>query len=427
MPKGSLSANPMRFLPKSRARIRPFPEFFWSSTRLFNYSYTKAPSLLTPVVTTARRPASRGVGILALGVVIALLYYGRVFFITVIIAAIISFLLDPAVLFFMRLKMPRGLASFVVCSLGLMFLYLAGLGIYTEGLAMLNDLPAYGERINALVDGATGRMDNLEKGMYRSLMPKRFQEEQQQAERDAAAKSSNNKKKKAEAPVAPSIQEVRVRPEPTPLVNYVYVYLTSFYSVLLMASFVPFLVYFQLSWGDHLRTRVLYLFEGTDRHVAGRALASVAEMVRAYVVGNFLLGLFLSLASSILFASVKLPYWLVAGPLSGFLSLIPYIGLPLALIPPLVAALPMSTGPEIFLFLTVSVALLHLFALNLLYPKFVGARVHLNPLVVTLALMFWGMLWGGIGLVLAIPLTAAIKAVCDNVGSLQAYGKLLGD
>jgi len=381
--------------------------------------------LLTPAVSSARRPASRGVGILALGVVVALLYFGRVFFITVIIAAIISFLLDPAVLFFMKLKMPRGLASFVVCSLGLMFLYLAGLGIYTEGVAMLNDLPAYGERINALIDGATGRMDNMEKSMYRSLMPKRFQEEQQ-AEKDAMARAGTNKKK-SPAPAPPTIQEVRVRPEPTPLVNYVYLYLTSFYNVLLMASFVPFLVYFQLSWGDHLRTRVLYLFEGADRHVAGRALAGVAEMVRAYVVGNFLLGVVLSIASSILFASVKLPYWLVAGPVSGFLSLIPYIGLPLALMPPLIAALPMSTGPQLYLFLAAAVALLHLFALNLLYPKFVGARVHLNPLVVTLALMFWGMLWGGIGLVLAIPLTAAIKAVCDNVGSLQAYGKLLGD
>ena len=72
-------------------------------------------------------------------------------------------------------------------------------------------------------------------------------------------------------------------------------------------------------------------------------------------------------------------------------------------------------------------AVLHLLALNLLYPKFVGSRVHLNPLVVTIALMFWGMLWGGIGLLLAIPLTAAIKAVCDNVGSLQPYGRLLGD
>ena len=69
-------------------------------------------------------------------------------------------------------------------------------------------------------------------------------------------------------------------------------------------------------------------------------------------------GVLLSVASSILFASVKLPYWLVAGPLSGFLSLIPYIGLPLALTPPLVAALPMHTGPELLLFLSVSVGTL---------------------------------------------------------------------
>jgi len=80
-----------------------------------------------------------------------------------------------------------------------------------------------------------------------------------------------------------------------------------------------------------------------------------------------------------------------------------------------------------YLFLTVSVAMLHLLALNLLYPKFVGARVHLNPLVVTVALMFWGMLWGALGLLLAIPLTAALKSLCDHVPTLQAYGRLLGD
>ena len=53
--------------------------------------------------------------------------------------------------------------------------------------------------------------------------------------------------------------------------------------------------------------------------------------------------------------------------------------------------------------------------------------MHLNPLAVTIALMLWGMLWGGIGLILAIPITAGIKAICDNVSSLKSYGRLLGD
>jgi predicted PurR-regulated permease PerM len=191
---------------------------------------------------------------------------------------------------------------------------------------------------------------------------------------------------------------------------------------------VPFLVYFILSWRDHLRSRLLSMFEGESRYTLAKAMDGVADMVRAYVIGNFLLGLLLTVISAVLFASVHLPYWLIVAPMSGFLSLVPYIGLPLALIPPLIAALPMTpSDPALYLFLTAGVALLHLLALNLLYPKFVGSRVHLNPLVVTLALMFWGMLWGGIGLLLAIPLTAALKAVCDNVVSLQAYGRMLGD
>jgi predicted PurR-regulated permease PerM len=219
---------------------------------------------------------------------------------------------------------------------------------------------------------------------------------------------------------------VRVRQEPTAVVSYIYDYLRSFYSVLLMASFIPFLVYFILSWGDHLRSRLLFTLEGEPRYTVAKALDGVGDMVRAYVVGNFLLGLLLSVASSILFAAVRLPYWQVVGPLSGFLSLIPYIGMPMALIPPMVAALPKG-DPALYLFLLVCVGLLHLFALNLLYPKFVGSRVHLNPLAVTIALMLWGMLWGGIGLILAIPITAGIKAICDNVSSLKPYGRLLGD
>ncbi|PYT18783.1 MAG: hypothetical protein DMG59_02930 [Acidobacteria bacterium] len=381
--------------------------------------------MLTPIM-PAQRLLPVSIGILALGMAIALLYYGRVFFITVIIASIIAFLLDPVVELFMKMRLPRGVASFVVCSIGLMFVYLAGLGLYTEGTQMVSDLPAYGARVNELVDSVATHVDNFEKRVYQTMIPKRFQERPPEQLPETAVTGRGKRKKQEPQPPPPTIQEVRVRPEPKPLVTYIYNFLTPFYNVLLMASFVPFLVYFLLSWRDLLRSRFLYLFEGDDRQVAGRAWAGVGDMVRAYVIGNFLLGLLLSVASALLFASVKLPYWLLVGPVSGFLSLVPYIGLPLALVPPLIAALPIRE-PTLYLFIGVSVAVLHLLALNLLYPKFVGKRVHLNPLAVTIALMFWGMLWGGIGLLLAIPLTAAIKAICDNVSSLQPYGKLLGD
>jgi predicted PurR-regulated permease PerM len=372
--------------------------------------------------TSAERTYRVAITILATAGSVALLYYGQVFFITIIIAFMIAFLLEPAVRMLMKFRMPRGLASFLVCALWLGCIYFAGLGLYTEGLAMADDLPAYGARINQIVESAAVRVEGFETNVYRTLVPRRFQDQDAVPPEPAP----RGKRKSTDPLPAPPVQEVRVRQEPTAMVSYVYDYLHSFYSVLLMASFIPFLVYFILSWGDHLRSRLLFTLEGEPRYTVAKALDGVGDMVRAYVVGNFLLGILLSVASGILFASVKLPYWPVVGPLSGFLSLVPYIGMPLALIPPMVAALPKGE-PALYLFLLAAVGLLHLFALNLLYPKFVGSRVHLNPLAVTIALMLWGMLWGGMGLILAIPITAGIKAVCDNVSSLKSYGRLLGD
>jgi predicted PurR-regulated permease PerM len=69
---------------------------------------------------------------------------------------------------------------------------------------------------------------------------------------------------------------------------------------------------------------------------------------------------------------------------------------------------------------------LHLITANLLFPAMVGRRVHLNALAVTVALLFWGWIWGGAGLILAIPITATIKVLCDNIENLQPVGRWLG-
>jgi predicted PurR-regulated permease PerM len=224
-----------------------------------------------------------------------------------------------------------------------------------------------------------------------------------------------------------AVQEVRIRQEPGDLVNLAWESLGKFSDAVLLASFVPFLVYFFLSWQDHLMRSLLGLAGGRQREILNRSLQGIADVTRAYVVGNFLLGIVMSVVSSIFFYFARVPYWEVAGPLSAFFSLIPYLGLPLALLPPFVAALPVFTNWGPYLVVGVGVAVLHLVCLNLMYPKLVGSRVHLNPLVVTLALMVWYILWGGAGLVLAIPITAGMKSVFDSVPRLRGYGKLLGD
>ncbi len=400
-------------------------------------------ALVTNPVSRTTKPVQEArhlaLPVIAAGVVIAILYFGRVFFITSIIAVTIAFILEPFVALLMRLRLPRSMASFVVCSIALLLLYVIGMGAYSQFAAIYDDLPKYGQRIGDLVDGAQQKIQSMEQRTYQMVVPARQRQQEQEQERLRAAQQQaeqqSRRRSRRSEPVSPpqpapgtpgAIPEVRIHEERTPIGDYISARLATFYQILLMASFIPFLVYFMLSWRDHINRSFLQFFQGEDRLVAARSLQGVAEMVRAFVVGNFLLGLLLAFLSSLLFWLLHLPFPLFVGPLSGFLSLVPYVGLPLAMLPPLFAALGLNQVTTYVLVIVV-VAFLHLIALNLLYPKIVGSRVHLNPLVVTFSLMLWGFLWDAPGLLLAIPMTAGLKAVCDNVKGLRPIGKFLGD
>ncbi|MDX2180483.1 MAG: AI-2E family transporter [Bryobacteraceae bacterium] len=370
---------------------------------------------------------ARSASVIALGVLVALLYFGKLFWVTLMSAIVISLILEPFVQLFIRWRVPRGPASFLVCSLFVAGLYVLGVAAYTQVVAVVQDLPNYVNRVNDLGQAVVDRIEALERNIGKAL-PKRMQERPSTTTTTAPAAGSRKRRAAEPQPQQPPpVQEVRIKQDEPSLVAELYPYLGQIYDVALMASFVPFLVYFMLSWRDHIRRAFLQMFEGENRNEIGRSLTGVANMTRAYMAGNFVLGIVLSVVTTLLFLFMRLPFAVLVGPISGFLSLVPYVGLPLAVLPPLIAALPVYKTLPQYLILSTAVAFLHLIALNLLYPKVVGGRVHLNPLTVTIALMFWGLIWGGAGLVLAIPITAGIKAVCDNVSGLEGYGKLLGD
>ena len=289
---------------------------------------------------------------IALGVALAILYFGRVFFITSLAAVIIAFILEPFVELLMRIRFPRSLASFVVCTLALLLVYLMGIGAYTQISGLLDDLPKYAQRISQIVESAQQRVDSLEQTTYQLLVPARQRQQQPQAAPVVEAQRKS-RRKNAEPPQPPPgpppIQEVRIHEESNPIVSYVYSRLGSFYQLLLMSSFVPFLVYFMLSWRDHINRSFLQFFDGEDRLVASRSLQGIADMVRAFVVGNFLLGLLLTIVQ---FArlldhprAVPAAGWTAERiPQPGSLR-----GIPLALVPPMFVALAQATSLGYFI------------------------------------------------------------------------------
>src|SRR5271154_3968920 len=135
-------------------------------------------STLTPSLPT-HKPGHASLSVLAFAASIALLYYGRIFFITMVIAVIIAFLLDPVVTAFMKMRLPRAVASFIVCSIALLALYLLGFFLYTQFSGFVEELPIYSQRMNDMVDSVATQMDQIEKKTYQMVVPKRFQDQQQ--------------------------------------------------------------------------------------------------------------------------------------------------------------------------------------------------------------------------------------------------------
>ncbi len=64
---------------------------------------------------------------------------------------------------------------------------------------------------------------------------------------------------------------------------------------------------------------------------------------------------------------------------------------------------------------------------NYLAPRWLGRSVALSPLVVFVAMIFWGWLWGPVGFILSVPLTVAIRIICENNDTLRPISVMLGD
>jgi predicted PurR-regulated permease PerM len=152
----------------------------------------------------------------------------------------------------------------------------------------------------------------------------------------------------------------------------------------------------------------------------------ISGMIRSFMVGNLVIGLIMGALSTVIFGFLHIQYFYFAGFVSGFLSLVPYLGVLLALLPPIFLGIGQLTLVKI-IWIVLTVFSLHLISINVLYPKILGSRLRLNPLTVTLALLVWGWLWGAVGLILAVPITAGMKIVFDHIEPLKPLGAWLSE
>jgi predicted PurR-regulated permease PerM len=199
----------------------------------------------------------------------------------------------------------------------------------------------------------------------------------------------------------------------------------SLYALFLEVTFMPFLVFFMLASKREVWHGTLQLFPASRRTQVKETLEDLRDVLRDYLVGMSVVTLLVIAASSFFFWLLDLDYPILTGIASGLLNMVPYIGAVMAWLPAFVIALAKWTTLSHFLGIAGVLTAIHVLALNLVAPQLVGRRVRLNAVAITIALLFWGWVWGGMGLVLAIPITASLRVICDHTESWKPIGRWL--
>ncbi len=342
------------------------------------------------------RVQSTSLAVLAVGGVLTLMYLAKAVLMLTLVSILIAFMLAPIVELCQRMHLPRSFGSMIAVLVMCAAMYGIFYMSYSQADEFMAELPKYSGRIRAVLNQVRQRAERVRQ-TTRNVMP-----EEKTDKGTLTVRQSTSWVEDLTSGAVGATETV------------------------LMVAFVPFLVFFMLSWQDHVRSSTVMLFNMENRNTAYVTLGLISQMIRGFIVGNVLIGIILGITSTIAFWILGVPYFYVIGMISGIVSLLPYLGIVLAILPPVVVSLNSLTVKSLFSIIAV-VAITHVIALNVLYPKIIGRRLQLNPLAVTLALLFWGWLWGAMGLILAVPLTAGIKIIFDHVDNLRSWGAWLGE
>jgi predicted PurR-regulated permease PerM len=200
----------------------------------------------------------------------------------------------------------------------------------------------------------------------------------------------------------------------------------SLYALVLEATFVPFLVFFMLAGKREAWHSTLQLFPVARRTQVKETLEDLRDVLRDYLVGMTVVSLVVIAFSSIFFLALGLDYPVLTGIVSGLFNMVPYIGAVLAWLPAFLLAIVKWKSISHFALIAIVLTGIHIVAQNLIAPQLVGRQVRLNAVAITISLLFWGWVWGGMGLILAIPITAALRVICEHSESAKPVARWLG-
>jgi AI-2 transport protein TqsA len=343
-------------------------------------------------------PGGRGPAwIVAAAASIALLYYGRLFFVTVAFALFLAFAMRPFVSLLERAGVPRVPAILLLLFVLVGAVVLLIINVTAQANQFYTDLPRYQARIRDLIQQVTDFVNQLRERMG-NILP--------------------------EEPRA--VREVKISESPFATTRAFFAQIGETLHVLLYAAAVPFLTFFMLKDREKFARVIEGMLTRSPRLAGMNVTGAISRAMTGFALGLSFVMLIMAGATTIALMILRVNYYYILGPIAGLAITLPYVGVIFSTVPAVAVAYFQYDGSRALLVFLVYAGLQFMEG-NVLTPFIVGGRVRLFPLTVMVAFIFWGLLWGLPGAILAVPLTSAIKVVCENVRGLEPFARLLGD
>jgi len=334
-------------------------------------------------------------------------------FIPVLLGLAISYALSPLVDRLQRLHLPRVIgAALLLAAIGGGLAWTAW-ALSDDAAELVESLPAASQKVREALRAQRGHSESTIDKVQRAAT------QIEQAAQEGAA-----------APTSPrGVTRVSIERSRFDIKDYLWTGTLGVAASIGQAVVVVFIAYFLMISGNRFRRKIVKIAGPTfaQKRVTVEVLDEITAQIHRYLLVQLFVSVLVGIAVGLAFYAVGLQHAAVWGVAACVLNFVPYLG-----------TLVLTTGAALVAFvqfgtlngalLVASIAMgLHVISGNLLTPWLTSRTNRMNAVAVFVGILAFGWLWGVWGLLLGVPVLAAVKAVCDRVDDFKAVSELLGD
>jgi predicted PurR-regulated permease PerM/methylmalonyl-CoA mutase cobalamin-binding subunit len=357
--------------------------------------------------------------VVGFAIAIAFLYFAKALLIPLVFALFLAFLLSPVVRRLEAWHIPRLPAAILV--LGVAAAIVAALGwVVTDQLIQIAEgLPRYGDNIRRKVDALQGESKGINElistfedlGKYVTVA----------APRRPTGLTPGVPSSKRSEPVPVELVEQHS------LIQTVKDYAGGVLKPLGMVGLIAVFTIFMLIDRENMRNRLLRLMGQQKLQATTKAMDDAGQRVSRYVLMQFAVNAGFGFIIAVGLALLGVPSAVLWGVLGIFLRFLPFIGPVIAGLLPFALTVAVSEGWRTPLFVVALFCVTELIIANFVEPLLYGLHTGLSAVAILVSAIFWTVVWGPVGLVLATPLTVCLTAVGRYSPQLEYLNIVFGD